>query len=260
MWPLRPNLVCNSTGLNQRTSSGEKNIQRTDAFFLWQRKGAPVSRIRLRMIRSASTDSSAPLATGRPASCGVARNASPSGRKASSGQGAYIAGAYTVATTCRPGCTNRSSLCLVERRLSSEKIGRAAYRRKPACSTSGALPRSTSSAASAAAVSERVKWSTASRFSCVLSDERTSGAAASPAWPTPPSAPYSSTKRRGTRSCSRTYEPAGARPSGGSSTACSLSACRCSVGQCSKWKTRPYSDGRFSRGCHGEDLSEARPR
>lgn len=43
--------------------------------------------------RRRETESGAPLATGRPASCGVARNASPSGRKASSGQGAYIAGA-----------------------------------------------------------------------------------------------------------------------------------------------------------------------
>ena len=34
IWPLRPYLVQSSSGLNQRTSSGLWNIQRTVAFFL----------------------------------------------------------------------------------------------------------------------------------------------------------------------------------------------------------------------------------
>ena len=79
------------TGLNQRMSSGLKNIQRTTTLDLWHLNGWPVSITFLRMMRSESAESSAPVATGQPAATGA--RSSSSGRKASTGAGAKIAGA-----------------------------------------------------------------------------------------------------------------------------------------------------------------------
>ena len=54
IFPLMPNFVHNSKGLNQRTSSGQKNICLITAFDLCVLKGTPVRTIRFRMILSGS--------------------------------------------------------------------------------------------------------------------------------------------------------------------------------------------------------------
>lgn len=50
MITLRPNLVCNSTGLKYLTSLGLKNIYLTTAFFLCTFKGYPVNIILFNII------------------------------------------------------------------------------------------------------------------------------------------------------------------------------------------------------------------
>nr|CAD7395270.1 unnamed protein product [Timema cristinae] len=63
MWPLLPCLVLSSTGLNQVTSSGLKNINLTTAERLWILNGCPLKTTRFATIRFGFTDKTLPVAT-----------------------------------------------------------------------------------------------------------------------------------------------------------------------------------------------------